>query len=207
MIRIKAQAPWTPDKRGMARKILIINGHPDPSPERLCAALANAYGAGARAGGHVVKRLDVGAMDFALIGSAESFANATAPKAILEAQQAVVWADHVVIIFPLWLGGLPARLKGFFEQTFRYGFALSAPGQKMQGLLKGRSVRMIVTMGMPALIFRWVFGAYGLRAVSRGMLWISGFRPIRSLIIGGVGGPQDFKPWLRKVEAMGAAAS
>jgi putative NADPH-quinone reductase len=190
----------------MASKVLIINGHPDPAPERLCAALADAYGNGARSGGHIVKRLDVGALDFAFIASADSFTTATPPKAILDAQKAVLWADHVVVIFPLWLGGVPARLKAFFEQTFRYGFALSAPGQKMQGLLKGRSVRMIVTMGMPALVFRWAFGAYGVRAVERGMLWISGFKPIRSLFIGGVGGSKDMKPWLRKVEALGAAA-
>jgi putative NADPH-quinone reductase len=190
----------------MTTKILIINGHPDPAPERLCAALANAYGNGARSGGHFVKRLDVGAMDFGFITSGDSFTNDTVPKAILEAQQAVLWADHIVIIFPLWLGGLPAKLKGFFEQTFRYGFALSAPGQKMRGLLKGRSARMIVTMGMPALMFRWVFGAHGVRAVERGMLWISGIRPIRSLFIGGVGGPGVFGQWIRKVEALGVAA-
>jgi len=189
----------------MATKILIINGHPDPAPERLCAALANAYGNGARSGGHFVKRLDVGAMDFGLITSGDSFTSGPVPKVILEAQQAVLWADHVVIIFPLWLGGLPAKLKGFFEQTFRYGFALSAPGQKMQGLLKGRSARMIVTMGMPALIFRWVFGAQGVRAVERGILWISGFRPIRSLFIGGVGGPRDFGQWVRHAEGLDLA--
>ncbi len=61
-------------------------------------------------------------------------------------------------------------------------------------------------LGMPALIFRWVFGAHGVRAVERGVLWISGFRPIRSLFIGGVGGPRDFGQWVRKVEALGVAA-
>ncbi len=190
----------------MTKRILIINGHPDSSPDRLCAALADAYGKGARDGGHFVQRLDIGAMDFALVASADMFTSGATSKVIEEAQQAVLWADHLVIVYPLWLGGLPAKLKGFFEQTFRYGFALSAPGQKMQGLLKGRSARMIVTMGMPALIFRWVFGAYGVRAVERGMLWISGFRPIRSLFIGGVGGAKDFNPWLRKIEAMGRVA-
>jgi putative NADPH-quinone reductase len=191
----------------MAKRILIINGHPDPARERLCSAIADAYGKGARDGGHTVQRLDIGALDFPLITSADAFTADVSPKGIEAAQQAILWADHVVIIFPLWLGGLPAKLKAFFEQTFRYGFALSAPGQKMQGLLKGRSARMIVTMGMPTVIFRWVFGAHGVRAVERGMLWISGFRPIRSLFIGGVGGPQDLKPQLRRVEALGRAAN
>ncbi len=190
----------------MTKRILIINGHPDPAPERLCCALADAYGKGAREGGHVVQRLDIGGLDFPLVTSAETFTGGAMPKVIEDAQQAILWADHVVIIYPLWLGGLPAKLKAFFEQTFRYGFALSAPGRKMQGLLKGRSARMIVTMGMPAPVFRWVFGAYGARAVARGMLWISGFAPIRSLFIGGVGRPQTLTPWIRKVQALGAAA-
>lgn len=189
----------------MTKRILIINGHPDPAPERLCSALADAYGKGARDGGHFVQRLDVGALDFPLITSADTFTGNTTSKVIEDAQQAILWADHVVIIFPLWLGGPPAQLKAFFEQTFRYGFALSAPGQKMQGLLKGRSARMIVTMGMPAVIFRWVFGAHGVRAVERGILWISGFRPIRSQFIGGVGGPQDLKLWIRRIESLGRA--
>lgn len=135
-----------------------------------------------------------------------AFSNGAPSKVIEEAQQSILWADHLVLVYPLWLGGLPAKLKGFFEQTFRYGFALSEPGQKMQGLLKGRSVRTIVTMGMPAVIFRCAFGAYGVRAVERGIFWISGIRPIRHLFIGGVGAPKDYKPWLRKVEALGRAA-
>jgi putative NADPH-quinone reductase len=187
----------------MSRKILIINGHPDPAPERLCAAIANAYGKGARQGGHTVRRLDVGTLDFPLIGTAESFISGASPKVIEEAQQAVLWADHLVIVYPLWLGGLPAKLKGFFEQTFRYGFALSAPGEKMRGLLKGRSARVFVTMGMPAPLFRLVFGAHGLKALEKGMLWICGVRPIRSVVIGGVGNPAQADRWLKKAEAWG----
>lgn len=30
----------------MARRIPVINGHPDPSPDRFCAGLAGAYEAG-----------------------------------------------------------------------------------------------------------------------------------------------------------------
>ncbi|HWA60997.1 MAG TPA: hypothetical protein VG939_06460 [Caulobacteraceae bacterium] len=39
------------------RRILIVNGHPDPAPERLCAALASAYGEAARAAGRETRRL------------------------------------------------------------------------------------------------------------------------------------------------------
>lgn len=185
----------------MARKVLVINGHPDPRKERFCAALCAAYVKGAAARGHEIRRLDVGALDFPLVRSADEFAATQPPDVMRRAQADVSWADHLVVIHPLWLGGAPAVLKGFFEQVFRYGFALSTEG-KMKGLLKGKSVRVIVTMGMPAPVFRWLFGAHGLKALERGIFWISGMGPIRHTVLGGVEtGPRQ--RWLATVEGLG----
>ncbi len=189
----------------MGSKILIINGHPDPRPERLCAAIAAAYATGARAAGHSIKRIDVGAIDFPLIGSAEDFSETTPPKTVRDGQAALLWANHVLIVHPLWLGGMPARLKGFLEQVLRYGVALSPPGRGMKGLLRGRSVRVIVTMGMPAPVFRWLFGAHGLRALEMGVLGICGFRPIRHTIVGSAD-EGDMTPRLVAIEALGVRA-
>lgn len=184
----------------MRRRILVINGHPDPRPERLCAALAAAYAKGAQAGGHEVRRVDVGALDFPLVRSFDDFAKAP-PPVIAGAQADVTWANHLVVIHPLWLGGAPAVLKAFLEQVFRYGFALAAEG-RMQGLLGGRSVRTIVTMGMPAPVFSLVFGAHGLKAVERGVYWVAGLRPIRHTLFGGVeAGPHA--RWLTIAEGLG----
>lgn len=192
----------------MARKIVVINGHPDPAGTRFAAALADAYVRGASEAGHMIRRIDVGALDFPMIHSKQDFEDSPPPAVIASAQTAIAWADHVVIIFPLWLGGAPALLKAFLEQVFRYGFALRKDGGGMGGLLKGRSARMIVTMGMPAPIFRWVFDAAGLRALERGILWISGVSPIRHSILGGVEGkPARREAWLRTIGRLGAAAA
>ncbi len=42
----------------MAKHIVIIQGHPDRSPERFCRALASAYETGARTAGHEVPSID-----------------------------------------------------------------------------------------------------------------------------------------------------
>jgi len=192
----------------MTRKILVINGHPDPSPKRFAAALAGAYVLGASAAGHQIRRLDVGALSYPMIRSQAEFQDEPALPVIREAQDAIAWADHLVIIFPLWLGGAPAVLKGFLEQVFRYGFALSPPGSAMKGLLGGRSARLVVTMGMPALVFRGVFGAFGVRSLERGLLWICGVSPIRRLVLGGVDGPEARRAkWLRELRALGEAGT
>jgi putative NADPH-quinone reductase len=75
------------------------------------------------------------------------------PKALPAATGFALWN----LGFPLWLASMPALLKGFFEQALRPGFALgpTEPGRMWKKLLKGRSARIVVTMGMPALVYRW----------------------------------------------------
>ena len=53
----------------------------------------------------------------------------------------------------------------------------------MPGKLTGKSARVIVTMGMPAFIYRWYFS---LRSLERNILRFVGLKPIRHSIIGSV---------------------
>lgn len=168
-------------------KIVVINGHPDPAPQRFAAALAAAYAEGAAEGRHQVRRLAVGDLNLPPLASMAAFSGPP-PDQAAAVQETIAWADHLVLIFPLWLGGPPAALKAFLEQVFRPGFASGGRGLTMRGRLKGRSARIIVTMGMPAAAFRLAFDAAGLKAVTRGILRIAGIGPIRTTVIGGVEG-------------------
>lgn len=168
------------------KHILIINGHPDTSRERLCSALAHAYQEGAQSADCMVQRIDIGGIHLPLLRSAEEFATEPRQDAILEAQSAFLRAHHVVFVFPLWLGGPPALLKAFMEQLARNHFLLRESDKGFpKGLLKGRSARLIVTMGMPPLFYRTLFGAHGIKAFTRGILWLAGFSPIRVSYFGG----------------------
>jgi len=188
-----------------ARKVLVINGHPDPSPDRLCSALARAYAEGAMEAGLQVRRLSIGEMTFPLVRTATEFAAPARDQTILDAQQDFTWADHVVLVHPLWLGSEPAMLKAFLEQVLRYGFALPAEGMRLRGLLKGRSIRLVVTMGMPAMAYRLAFGGPGLKALMPMAFFISGFWPIRIRLIGGVGSASAAKRagWLGQMRRFG----
>jgi putative NADPH-quinone reductase len=170
----------------MGRRIALIDGHPDPRPERYLRALADAYVEGAREGGHELRRIDVARLDFPLLRGKDDFEHGEVPAAIAEAQAAIGWAEHLVILYPLWLGGMPALLRAFLEQTFRPGFALGDPGGAgmPSKLLAGRSARIVVTMGMPALVYRWYFGAHSLKSLERSILRLCGVRPIKESLIG-----------------------
>jgi putative NADPH-quinone reductase len=175
----------------MAKRITIIQGHPDPEEKHFCHALAWTYEEAAVAAGHEVRTIDVARLDFPLIRTRQDFEQGEVPPAIREAQEDIRWANHLVICYPLWLGTLPALLKGFFEQTFRYGYALDigAKTGTVRKLLKGRSARIIVTMGMPAAVYRYYFRAHGLKSLESGVLRISGIAPVRSTLIGSVEKP------------------
>lgn len=206
MTAVSSSPPLETPSSG-ARRILVINGHPDPSPERLCAALAAAYARGARAAGREVETLDIGSLEFPLVRSLHDYQTSPLPPDIAAAQDAIGGADHLVIVFPIWFGGLPAMLKGFFEQLMRRGFALSSPRHAMLSLLSGKSARLVVTMGLPAPIFHLVLGGHGLRALERGLFWVTDVRPRRRTILGSATNPPKARVdgWLRRLEALGRA--
>lgn len=165
--------------------ILIIQGHPDPAGGHLCHALAGAYAEGARQGGHEVRHLDVAQMGFPLVRSKAEWETGLPPPCIAAAQPDLLWADHLVILYPLWLGCMPALLKGFLEQVLRPGFAMEKLGPAAwRSRMKGKSARVVITMGMPALAFRWWFGAHSLRCLKRSILGFVGIRPVRDTLVG-----------------------
>ncbi len=167
----------------------MLQGHPDAQPGHLAHALALAYAEAARAAGHQVFELAVGAIDFPLLRSKRAWESEPLPPSLVPAQALIRDAEHLVIIFPLWLGDMPAVLKGFFEQVARPGFALGepqGPARLPKKLLAGRSARVVVTMGMPAFVYRWLYGAHSVRSLERNILRFVGIRPVRTTLFGGV---------------------
>lgn len=192
----------------MARRICIVQGHPTPGGRHFCNALADAYSQGATDCGHDVRTLKVAEMDFPMLRSKPEWDKGPAPAAILEAQETIRWAGHLVIIHPLWIGAMPALLKGFFEQALRPGFAMAlTPSGGWSKLLAGRTARVVVTMGMPALIYRWYFRAHGLKSLTQNLALV-GIKPRRAVLVGRVEAMGDKKrsAWLDRLRDLGREA-
>ena len=141
----------------MSKRIAIIQGHPDPRGGHLAHALADTYAQSAERAGNAVKVMQIATLQFSLLHSKEEWETGVPPEAIAEAQRTIGWADHLVFFYPLWLGSMPALLKGFLEQVCRPEFAIAKQedGKLGKKLLTGKSARIVVTMGMPAIVYRW----------------------------------------------------
>lgn len=190
----------------MTRRITLIQGHPDAARPHLGHALAEAYRSGAEGAGHEVRSIAVAELNFPLITSREDFEHGERPAPIREAQSMIRTSDHLVIFYPLWLGTMPALLKAFLEQVMRYDFAFEPlPGGRFRRLLKGRSARVVITMGMPAMAYRWFFGAHSLKSLERNILKFAGIAPVRESLFGMVEAVDDDRRrrWLEEMERLG----
>lgn len=190
----------------MTKRILVLLGHPDGRPERFGQALATAYAEAATAAGHIVRRINLAEIDTPFLEGQWEFESPPPPH-IVAVQEDILWAEHVVLLFPLWLGATPARLKALLEQVFRAGFGFTVGPTGWSAKLKGRSARLVVTMGMPAIAFRLMFGSHGLLALDKGVLRLAGLSPVRSSVIGGIEaiGAKARLGWLAKMRRLGKA--
>lgn len=190
----------------MAR-IFIIVGHSREST--LCEALGEAYLRGAKSVGHDAELFVTSRMKFDPV-LWEGFERVQPLELDLQkAHDAMLAAEHLVIIFPLWMGTMPAILLGLFQRILQPELAGEAKRGVIRKLLKGKSARVIVTMNMPAVVFRYWYGAHGLKTLERNVLRLVGVRPVRSTLLGLVeaGGARRRARWLRMAEDLGKQAA
>jgi putative NADPH-quinone reductase len=198
-------------RAAVARRILIIQGHPDAGGDHFGCALAQAYARGATEAGHDVEVLEIAKLEFPLLRSKAELDRAPAPEAIRSAQRALLRCDHVVLIYPVWNGGMPALLKGFLEQVFRPAFVFpDAHPEQPLGLfayftqkkgLQGKTARVVATMQMPAFVYRWYFHPHS----EKNTLRLSGIGPVRESFIGLVhrSNGRWRERWLHRMHALG----
>jgi putative NADPH-quinone reductase len=189
-------------------KITIIQGHPDSSRRHLCHALADAYADAASLAGHDVSRIEIAGIAFPMLRTKEEFNSGTPPISLKPAADAIVAADHIVLVFPLWLGTMPALAKAFLEQVMRPGVAFSYEKYGAKKLLAGRSAHIVVTLGMPAWLYRTFYCSHGVRGLRRNVFKFVGLSPVRTTMFGMVESASEATKsrWLGIMRKNGAKA-
>ncbi|CAI8824385.1 NAD(P)H dehydrogenase (quinone) [Pseudomonas sp. IT-P258] len=191
----------------MGKRILVILGH--PSGNSFCAALAERYTQSAMRAGHEVRPLFLGSMDFDPV-LREGYQQVQPLEADLRNAQAdILWAELLVLVYPIWWGGVPALLKGFFDRVFLPGFAFKYRQGKAfpDKLLRGRTAHLLVTMDTPPWYYRWIYRMPGLHQVRKTTLEFCGIKPTRTLTFGPILGASVDRhaAWLRQAEAIASA--
>ncbi len=170
-------------------------------------ALARAYVEGAREAHAEVRELYLGELKFDPVATGSPRERGELEPDLVRAQEAIKWADHLVFVYPIWWGTIPALLKGFIERTFLPGYAVNFHDDSpfWDRLLKGRSARLIVTLNTPPWYYHWVFGRPGHNTMKRTILQFCGIKPVRITEIGPIknSSPERRAKWLAEVKEAG----
>ena len=189
----------------MTKRILVVLGQPDR--KSYGGALAAAYADGARAAGAEVREIFLGEIRFNAAPLPGQLKPGEPEPDLAQSQQAISWAEHLVFVYPIWWGTIPALLKGFIERVFTPGFAVRyhENSPRWDKLLEGRSARLIVTLNTPSFVYRWVFGRPGHVTMKRTILQFCGVRPVRITEVGPIKGSTDEQRarWLGQARALG----
>jgi putative NADPH-quinone reductase len=128
--------------------------------------------------------------------------------ALKQAQDDIRWAEHLVFVYPILWGTIPALLKGFIERVFTPGFAVNfrADSPLWDKLLKGRSARLIVTLNTPPLLYRLLFRRAGHITMKRSILEFCGIAPVRITDVGPMKNASAARreKWIQQARALGA---
>jgi NAD(P)H dehydrogenase (quinone) len=157
-------------------RVLVVYAH--PCPESYVAALKDAALETLKAGGHELRLLDLYAMGFDPVLSAQerrAYHTAGENERLVSDQLAHLrWADGLLFIHPTWWYGPPAILKGWLDRVWipHATFTLPADGKPI-GRVLGQIAHLgvITTLGSPRWWW-WYLGQPG-----RGML-LRGLKPL-----------------------------
>ncbi|MEM0988065.1 MAG: NAD(P)H-dependent oxidoreductase [Pseudomonadota bacterium] len=194
------------------KRIFILNGHPGATS--LSRGLAEAYAAAASAAGHDVRLTHLHDLSFDLDFEFGGYRNIKPLEPGLEAFLGDLdWAQHVVVLSPMWWGGLPAKLKGLFDRALLPGRAFDTRNTTRAGLpapmMTGRTGRVVVTSDTPGWFMRLFYANAMIRQLRDQILGFIGIKPAKVMYLAGASHPKEgmVQRWMQLMGNLGAEAA
>lgn len=187
------------------KKILIINGHPNPSSFNF--AIAESYLKGAIASGAAADTIIIADLKFSPNLQFGYQKRTELEPDLLEAWKKIQEADHLVWIHPVWWGGLPAITKGFIDRLFLPGMAFQYRENSVwwDKLLKGKTAHIITTLDQPGWYYRLFFGRPSVNQLKKSTLQFCGIKTVKVTYVGIIKTAESSQreKWLQKVYNLG----
>ena len=190
----------------MKKRIVIINGHPDK--ESYNFGLAKAYKQGAEKSGAEVREIVIRDLKFNPNLQFEYRKRTELEPDLIASQKTLKWADHIVWVYPVWWGSVPAIMKGFLDRVLLPGFAF----KKREGSVwwdkyfTGKTARLICTMDQPTWFYRFINKCPSHNAMKKLTMNFIGVKSVKITSIGPLRLSKDqFRAnWLDKIEKLGS---
>ena len=158
------------------KKILVFLGN--SAVDSFSGRIADAYETTARNSNFDVERINISDLQFDPILHMGYREIQELESDLAMVQQKIIWADHIVLIYPNWWCTMPALMKGMFDRLWLPGFAFNFDKQtkKLIKRLTGKTARVIIVAGTYSPFMTWwKYGDYT-NEISHGILGFAGIK-------------------------------
>lgn len=193
----------------MTQRIFIWVAHPKAGS--LCAALADAYQSGVEAAGAEAIRMDLA--DMAFDPHFEGYDGDEPPLEpdLIAWQEAINWADHVMVIHPYWWGAMPTRAKAVLDRALTPGFGFKYHDRKVawDKLLRGKTAEGVITSDTPPLLDTVLYHKPARRVLRNQVFGFTGMKVRRMVQLGSVklASKKKIENWFGRMRRMGKRAA
>ncbi len=192
----------------MKQRVFIWVAHPRNGS--LCSALADAYQKGLERGDVEVRRMDLSDMRFSACFDGYKDAAPLEPD-LLRWQEAVRWADHLLVVHPYWWGAMPTMAKAVLDRGLTPGFAYKyhRRGVKWDKLLTGRTADVLITSDTPPWLDTLLYWRPARRVLKNQVLGFCGIATRKMFQFGSVktANAARIDSWIARAERLGASAA
>ena len=193
------------------KRIYVLNGHPGETS--LSKLFSQSYAEAATQAGHEVRITHLCDLEFDSDFGGGGYRNLKPLELDLKGVlDNLEWCSHVVLLTPMWWGGLPAKLKGLFDRVLLPGTAFNPREKTWMGmprpLLKGRTGRLIMTTDTPNWFLRLVYKNAVVRQLRGQIFGFTGITPLHVTHFYEASEPlpKQVEEWSKKVANLGSNA-
>jgi NAD(P)H dehydrogenase (quinone) len=163
-------------------KAVIIFTHPYQGS--YCNAILNSVIIGLKTGNHEVDLIHLDNEQFNPVMTANDLKGfrdkrPSDPK-VIEYNERIKDADHLIFIFPIWWELMPAMMKGFIDKVIFPGVAYDYTNKSNTSMkplwTKIQGITIITTMNTPGILYWGIFGNAIKKAMIRGTFWKLGYK-------------------------------
>ena len=193
----------------MAKRIFIWVAH--PKADSLCKSMADAYQAGVEERGCEVRRMNLSDMNFDLNTAGYGADAPPLEPDLIAWQEAVAWADHILIVHPYWWGSMPTKAKSVIDRALTPGFAFKyhRRGLAWDKLLTGKTADILITSDTPPWLDTLLYWRAGRRVLRNQILGFCGVKTRQAVQVGSVktAPPEKIERWIARAKTMGLKAA
>lgn len=138
------------------KKIFVITYQPKAKSDK--AEYVNTFIEESKKAGNEVRVLNIHDIDIEYLKINENIPDLALTSELKEAQDNILWADQLVLIYSVWCLNIPAKLKAFIERVFQVDILVKYGKMGPEPILKDKTLVVMQSYAMPYFFMKYFYG-------------------------------------------------